>query len=111
MGSQLRNTTITGTLGVTGKTTIDTAPVDAADVARKQEVDGVKGANIASASTIDLGAATGTFVDVTGTTTITAIASAAAGVERTVRFTGVLTLTYNATSLVLPTAQNITTAV
>src|SRR5689334_12682736 len=48
---------------------------------------GVKGADIASASSIDLGAATGDFVDVTGTTTITALGTASAGTQRAVRFT------------------------
>jgi hypothetical protein len=71
---------------------------------------GRKGNDIASASSVDLSAAGGDFVDVTGTTTITSIASEAAGVVRTVRFTGALTLTYNATSLILPGAANITTA-
>lgn len=71
---------------------------------------GVKGADIASAGTTDLGAATGDFVDVTGTTTITALGTITAGIERLVRFTGVLTLTHNATSLILPTGANITTA-
>jgi hypothetical protein len=71
---------------------------------------GRKGNDIASASTVDLSAATGDFVDVTGTTTITALGTMAAGVPRTVRFTGALTLTHNATSLVLPGAANITTA-
>lgn len=69
-----------------------------------------KGADIASAGTTNLATATGNFVDVTGTTTITALGTAVAGVERTVRFTGALTLTYNATSLILPTGANITTA-
>jgi hypothetical protein len=69
-----------------------------------------KGTDIASAATTDLATATGNFVDVTGTTSITALGTLAAGVERTVRFTGILTLTYNATSLILPTAANITTA-
>lgn len=69
-----------------------------------------KGSDIASSSSIDLGAATGEFVDVTGTTTITALGTIAAGIERTVRFTGALTLTHNATSLILPTSANITTA-
>ena len=71
---------------------------------------GRKGADVASASTIDLSAAAGTFVDVTGTTTITAITSERAGVVRRVRFTGALTLTHNATSLILPGGVNITTA-
>lgn len=70
----------------------------------------VKGADIASASTTDLSAATGVYVHVTGTTTITAFGTAAAGVVRIVRFAGALTLTYNATSLVLPGAVSILTA-
>jgi hypothetical protein len=69
-----------------------------------------KGADIASATTTDIGAATGGFVDVTGTTTITGLGTIAAGIERTVRFTGALTLTHNGTSLILPGAANITTA-
>lgn len=69
-----------------------------------------KGADIASATTTNIGAATGNFVDVTGTTTITGLGTVQAGTERTVRFTGALILTHNATSLILPTAANITTA-
>lgn len=70
---------------------------------------GNKGTDISSASSIDLGAATGQFVDVTGTTTITALGTVAAGTWRIVRFTGALTLTHNATSLILPGSANITT--
>jgi hypothetical protein len=69
-----------------------------------------KGADIASATTTDIGAATGEFVDVTGTTTITGLGTIAAGIKRTVRFTGALTLTHNATSLILPGSANIPTA-
>jgi hypothetical protein len=69
-----------------------------------------KGSDIASATTTDIGAATGEFVDVTGTTTITGLGTVAAGIVRTVRFTGILTLTHNGTSLILPTSANITTA-
>lgn len=71
---------------------------------------GRKGADIASATTTDLSVATGDYVDITGTTTITGFGTVAAGVMRTVRFTGALTLTHNATSLILPGAANITTA-
>lgn len=71
---------------------------------------GTKGSDIASASTTNLATATGDWVDVTGTTTITALGTATAGVDRLVRFTGILTLTHNATSLILPTSANITTA-
>jgi len=67
-----------------------------------------KGADIASA-TPDIGAASGLFVDVTGTTAITALGTVAAGTLRIVRFTGALTLTHNATSLILPGGANILT--
>jgi hypothetical protein len=69
-----------------------------------------KGADIASATTTDIGAATGNCVDVTGTTTITGLGTIAAGALRFVRFTGALLLTHNGTSLILPTGANITTA-
>lgn len=69
----------------------------------------VKGADIASAATANLAAATGDFVDVTGAVTITALGTAAAGVSRVIRFTGALILTHNATSLILPRGVNITT--
>ena len=65
---------------------------------------------IASAATTDIGAAVSNVIYISGTTTITALGTAAAGVIRTVRFLGALTLTYNATSLILPGAANITTA-
>lgn len=69
-----------------------------------------KGADIASASTTNIGAATGNYVNITGTTTITAFDTAQAGVRRILNFNSALTLTYNATSLILPTSANITTA-
>lgn len=69
-----------------------------------------KASDVASATTTDLGAAAGRIVDVTGTTTITSFGTVAAGVWRIVRFTGALTLTHNATSLILPGSANITTA-
>lgn len=69
----------------------------------------VKGANIASAGTIDLDIASGNLVHVTGTTTITAI-TLSSGRERTVVFDGVLILTHHATTLILPGGENITTA-
>jgi len=70
----------------------------------------VKGADIASASTTDLSAATGNYLDVTGTTTITALGTAAAGVERTVRFTGATDITHNATSLIMPSGATVKSA-
>ncbi len=68
-----------------------------------------KGSDIASAATTDIGAATGNFIHVTGTTTITALGTVQAGTRRVVLFDGALILTHNATSLILPTSANITT--
>lgn len=69
-----------------------------------------KASDITSAATTDIGAATAPFVHVTGTTTITALGTAQAGTRRIVVFDGALLLTHNASSLILPTAANITTA-
>jgi hypothetical protein len=69
-----------------------------------------KGTDIASATTTDIGAATGNYVQITGTVTITSLGTATAGIWRNVTFVGALILTYNATSLILPTSANITTA-
>lgn len=65
---------------------------------------------IASASTVNIGAAKSNTIYVSGTTTITSFGTIAAGAVRTTVFTGVLTLTHNATSLVLPWGANRTTA-
>jgi hypothetical protein len=67
---------------------------------------------VASASTVDLGAQAGDYIQITGTTTITSFGSSpvSAGAEYTLIFNGVLTLTYNATSMILPTAANVVTA-
>lgn len=66
------------------------------------------GADIASASTLNLNTATGDFVHVTGTTTVTAI-TLNEGVQVAVYFNSALTLT-NGASLVLPGGANILTA-
>lgn len=68
-----------------------------------------KGADIASATTTDLATATGDYVDITGTTTITGLGTVAAGMRFILQFDAALTLTHSA-SLVLPGAANITTA-
>lgn len=69
-----------------------------------------KGNDIASNTTTDIGAATGNYVNVTGTTAITGLGTIQAGTRRIVTFSGILTLTHHATSLILPSAANITTA-
>jgi len=68
------------------------------------------GADIASASTTDLANATGDYVSITGTTTITALGTVSAGMRFILSFAGALTLTHNATSLILPGGANIVTA-
>lgn len=69
-----------------------------------------KGSDIASTGTADLGAVGGLMHDITGTTTITGFGTVAAGIPKIVKFEGALTLTHNATSLILPGGANITTA-
>lgn len=72
-------------------------------------VERTKGADLASAATVNLSAALGDLVHITGTTTITSFGSANQGTERTLVFDGALTLTHSA-NLILPGAANITTA-
>lgn len=68
--------------------------------------------NLASATTTDLGTIPTHNVNITGTTTITGFGSTATTTEPVyyLKFAGALTLTYNATSLILPGIANITTA-
>lgn len=72
-------------------------------------IDEIAGADIASATSTAIGAATGNYITVTGTTTITSFDTIQAGARRIVKFSGALILTHNGTSLILPAAANITT--
>lgn len=82
------------------------------DASGNINIEAKKGANIASASTITIGTAgLGDTIHITGTTTITSLGNATSGIIRTLIFDGALTLTHNGTSLILPDATNITTAV
>lgn len=67
--------------------------------------------SLASATTTDLWSVPQAYVTVSGTTTISKLAStdAVLGTVKFVAFSGVLQLTYNATQLILPTAASITT--
>lgn len=65
---------------------------------------------IASAATTDLSTVNDGDITVTGTTTITGFGTLTAGIKKVLTFSGALTLTHNATSLILPGAANITTA-
>jgi hypothetical protein len=69
-------------------------------------------ATIASASTTDLGTAGVSILTVSGTTTITSFGSTAT-LDNPIyflTFSGAMTLTYNATSLIIPGKANLTTA-
>jgi len=67
-----------------------------------------QGASIASAATVDLSTSTGGYVTITGSTgPITSFGTVSAGIRRKLLFTGTPTITYNATSMITPTAANI----
>lgn len=69
-----------------------------------------KGGDIASAAALPIGS-DGNYWDVTGTTTITSInTTGKVGTIIKLHFDGILTLTHNATDLILPGGANITTA-
>jgi hypothetical protein len=64
---------------------------------------------IASATTCDLGTKSAESLTISGTTTITGLGTVSAGIVKRVLFSGALTLTYHATSLLLPSNANIVT--
>lgn len=69
-----------------------------------------KGADIASAATINLDTATGDFVHITGSTGPVTAITLASGDQCVTVFDSTPTLTYNATTLILPTSANIVAA-
>lgn len=68
-----------------------------------------QGANIASAGTTNIGAGSGNYISITGTTTITAFDTIQAGTRRVLTFVDSLTITHNGTSLILPGGNDILT--
>lgn len=82
----------------------------ATDVDDFQNQTDLKAVDVDSATTVDLGATLGRVVDIAGTVTITGFGTVAAGRVVYGRFLGILTFTHNATSMILPTTSNITTA-
>jgi hypothetical protein len=104
------------TLGITSTALASTTEVlTGTDTAKAVTPDALaalweQGSAVASAATISLGE--GGYFNITGTTTITDIdfATDKAGRSVRLRFDGALTLTHNATTLILPTGANITTA-
>lgn len=91
---------------------VRTVNSSAPDASGNINIEARKGSNIASASTITIGTAgLGDTMHITGPNTITSLGNAIAGVMRTLIFDSILTLTHNATSLILPDGANIITAV
>lgn len=64
---------------------------------------------IASAATCDIGSKDATFLTISGIITITSFGTVSAGIYKFVLFADALTLTHNATSLILLTGANRTT--
>lgn len=61
-----------------------------------------QGSNIAAASTTDIGAATGNYVEVTGSATINSLGTVQSGTRRVVRFTSAGSLLVHSGALLLP---------
>lgn len=93
----------TGTTTTSNVTTLNATNANVSGVL-KQTV-----GTVASAAALPVDVA-GNIFSVTGTTTITSINSKGAGTVIWLNFAGALTLTHNATTLILPDGQNITTA-
>src|SRR5688572_5457242 len=114
---------VSATLAAWSSTTDSNSPSGATNIGtgldnNLREIQGVvvrglshKGADIASSTTPALGAVEGLFHDITGTATITGWDTVRAGILKIVKFEGALTLTHNATNLILPGGANITTAI
>lgn len=97
------NNTFTGNQTVSG--TITSSGINTFSKIQKW----AKGADVASANALTLGD-DGNYFDITGTTAITSIATKGAGTVVKLHFDGALTLTHDATALILPGSGNITTA-
>ncbi|MEV5031652.1 hypothetical protein MRBLMC3_000835 [Sphingobium sp. LMC3-1-1.1] len=100
---------------LTGATASTTEVLTGADSSKLATPDAIaalweQGSDVASAGTVSLGE--GGYFHITGTTTITDIdfATDKAGRTAWVKFAGALTLTHNASTLILPGGASITTA-
>lgn len=103
------NNTDVGGVAITGASSVRLGN-DAIQTLMAQTADLNASDTIASASTTDLGSKAAQYLQITGTTTITAFGTVKAGIIKIVEFAGTLTLTHNGTTLILPGAANITTA-
>jgi hypothetical protein len=69
-----------------------------------------KASTLASGATVDLNTATGNYLHISGTATINSFGTCPAGARFIIVFDAAATLTYNATSLIIPGLANKTTA-
>jgi len=99
--SKLNLSSINQAISLAGTLTMSSKPIDMA-----------KGADVTSAATTTIWVTDGNFIHITGSTgPITSFGTATqAGAWRIVVFDSTPTITYNATSLILPTSANITAA-
>ncbi len=102
------NNTDMGGIGIQGTSAVNNFD-NAFRTLMSQVADFTSGSTIASGTTTDLSTVKGQYVSITGTSTITSFGTAKAGWMKYLRFTGVATITYNATSMILPGAASITT--
>jgi hypothetical protein len=104
--------TFNGSTTISGPTVFNSTATLNSAIALTKAKNENKGAAVASASTTNIWSNNdGNLLHVTGTTTITSLGTAPqAGAKRQVIFDGALILTYNASTLVIPGAANITTA-
>lgn len=89
---------------------LETAKLDKAGGTMTGVLGEANGADIAAGSTVNLATATGNCLKITGNTTITSFGTVTAGAVFKLTFTGTPVITYNATSLIIPTSANITAA-
>lgn len=102
------NNTDMGGIGIQGTSAVNNFD-NAFRTMMSQIADFTGGSTIASGTTTDLSSVKGQYVTVSGTSTIASFGTAKSGWMKYLRFTGSATLTYNATSMILPGASNITT--
>jgi hypothetical protein len=90
---------------------IEVARIDTTNHVSVPQIGGGTIPTLASSTTTDFGSVPQAVKTISGTTTITSFGSSArTGTRHTAIFAGVLDLTHNATSLILPGAATITTA-
>lgn len=102
VGANLSNAEIVAALGFT--------PVNKAGDTLAGALNFAPIVTLASAATVNIGAAASNNLSISGAVTINAFDTAPNGTTRRLRFSGSLTLTHNVSTLILPTGANITTA-